>query len=207
MKLRNWWLSLSFFWKTFLFLVLLTSSVVALAEGILEPLAQNVLLQVSGGFQPWHEAIMWGVSIIIPSFACGFIFSRALAKKMDAMASAADKIARGNFSARIAVHDSSRDAFERLGKSFNAMAAALENLMENERRLLTDISHELRSPLARMSIALELMPLKHDTASRDQLLARLGKETAHMGELAEMLLAQGKERLQTLKAREETVIR
>lgn len=205
MRFRNWWTSLDFFWKTFLFLVILTTFVVALVEGLLEPLAESLLLRFSGGFQPWHEVIMWGVSIIIPSLACGLIFSRALARKMDAMAFAADTIARGNFAARIVAHDSSRDAFERLGKSFNEMAASLEKLRENERRLLADISHELRSPLSRMGIALELLPLKNDPAAREQLVARLEKEVIHMGEVVGGLLAQGKDRLLALKGEEEAV--
>ena len=205
MSIRNWCSSLSLFWKTFVFLVFLTTLVVGLAEGILEPAAQYLLLELSGGFKPWHEAIMWGVSIIIPSLLCGFIFSRALAEKVGAMATAADKLARGNFSIRIGVREPSRDAFEHLGKSFNAMASSLENLMANERRLLTDISHELRSPLARMGIALELMPLKKDETSREQLVARLDKEVSHMSALVELLLAQGRERLFSLGREDEIV--
>lgn len=205
MTLRNWWLSLSFFWKTFLFLGLLIAFVVTLVEGMLEPRIQGFLLRFSGGLQPWHEAIMWGVGIVIPSLICSLIFSRSLTKKMGAVASAMDKIAHGTFTVRIAVHDSSRDVFDRLGRSFNAMAVSLESLMENERRLLTDISHELRSPLTRMGIALELLPLKQEAAAREQLVARLEKETARMGDLVEVLLAQGRDRLLVLKSEETQV--
>ncbi len=172
---------------------------------LLEPLTERFLLRFSGGFHFWHEGIIWGISIIIPSFVAGYIFSRALAKKADSMAFAADQFARGNFASRIAVRDSSRDSFERLGKSFNDMASSLEGLIENERRLLADISHELRSPLFRMGIALELLPLKHDAESRQQLVARLEQEVGHMSELVALLLARGRGRLLALKVEEETL--
>ena len=202
---RSWWRSLSFFWKTFISLVFLTFLVVGLAEGVLEPLAEGALLSVSGGFQPWHEGIMWGVSIILPSLLCGYIFSRRLSAKMQAMASAADRLSRGNFASRLPVVAGSKDVFDQLAGSFNNMAQSLETLVVNERRLLTDISHELRSPLGRMGIALELLPLKQDPVIRQELLERLEKEVHQMGEMVGTLLYQGKERISAINGKEEPV--
>jgi len=42
-----------------------------------------------------------------------------------------------------------------LGRDFDAMAERLEAILESQKRLLRDVSHELRSPLARMGVALE----------------------------------------------------
>lgn len=196
---RRPWSRMTFFWKTFYCLVLVITIVVGLTEIVFEPFAKVILLRVSDGFKPWHEVILWAVSIIIPSLGCGFIFSRILARKLDAMAAAADRLALGDFSPRVHTDQDSQDSFSRLSRSFNDMAASLGRLMQNERRLLADISHELRSPLARMNIALALLPLKHDPLARLELQGRLEKEVEQMGQLVGLLLQQGRDRLSGLE--------
>lgn len=196
---RRLWSRLNFFWKTFCCLVLVITIVVGLTEIVFEPFAKVILLRASDGFKPWHEAILWAVSTIIPSLGCGFIFSRVLTRKLDAMAAAADRLALGDFSPRIDTDQDSQDSFSRLSHSFNDMAVSLGKLMQNERRLLADISHELRSPLARMNIALALLPLKHDPVARAELYDRLEKEVEQMGQLVGLLLQQGRDRLSGLE--------
>ncbi|SBW00870.1 putative Histidine kinase [uncultured delta proteobacterium] len=205
MKIRSWWRQLSFFWKTFLYLLISMLALVALVEGVAEPLAEDMLLSFSGEVRRWHDVLLWVASVIIPALACSYFFANALARKINAMASAAARMSRGNFAARLEVCPGSRDVFDRLAGSFNDMAQSLESLIADERRLLTDISHELRSPLARMHIALELLPLKEDGAERERLIRRLEKDVRHMNELVEMLLAQSRERLLALNAEEEAV--
>lgn len=205
MTFRDWWRRLNFFWKSFLFLLVLMFSTVALVEGIVEPLAEAVLLSYSGKLQRWHETLLGMGTVIFPVIVCGYVFAGVLSRRVNAMAAAAERVSRGNFAARLEVCPGSRDAFDRLAGSFNDMARSLESLIANERRLLTDISHELRSPLARMQIALELLPLKEDVAERERLIGRLEKDVRHMNELVEMLLGQGRERLLALNAEEEAV--
>jgi two-component system, OmpR family, sensor histidine kinase CpxA len=48
------------------------------------------------------------------------------------------------------------DEFGDLGRDFNAMAARIEDLLSSQRQLISDVSHEVRSPLARMNLALDL---------------------------------------------------
>jgi signal transduction histidine kinase len=61
---------------------------------------------------------------------------------------------RGSLSIRVATQR--QDEIGQLGRSFNQMAERLERLIVSERRLLRDISHELRSPLARLKVAVKL---------------------------------------------------
>jgi len=61
---------------------------------------------------------------------------------------------KGNLSVR--VRESRQDEIGQLGRSFNQMADRLQRLIVSERRLLGDISHELRSPLARLKFAIKL---------------------------------------------------
>jgi signal transduction histidine kinase len=70
---------------------------------------------------------------------------------------------RGNLSVR--VNTKRQDEIGQLGRSFDQMAERLEHLIANERRLLGDISHELRSPLARLKFAIKLARTSPDSKS------------------------------------------
>lgn len=70
---------------------------------------------------------------------------------------------QGNLSVRI--NTRRQDEIGQLGSSFNQMAERLERLIASERRLLGDISHELRSPLARLKFAIKLARTSADSKS------------------------------------------
>jgi signal transduction histidine kinase len=70
---------------------------------------------------------------------------------------------RGNLSVR--VNTKRQDEIGQLGHSFDQMAERLEHLIASERRLLGDISHELRSPLARLKFAIKLARTSPDSKS------------------------------------------
>ena len=68
---------------------------------------------------------------------------------------------QGNLSLRVQTRR--EDEIGQLGRSFNHMAERLEQMIVNERRLLADISHELRSPLARLKFAVKLARTSQDS--------------------------------------------
>ncbi|MCZ2156812.1 MAG: HAMP domain-containing histidine kinase, partial [Bryobacterales bacterium] len=72
------------------------------------------------------------------------------------------------------------DEFGKLAGTFDRMADRIQTLLSAEKRLLLDISHELRSPLARMSVALELLD---EPGERDAAKAQLRRETERLNEL------------------------
>lgn len=75
-----------------------------------------------------------------------------------------------------------RDELGELARSFDAMAAQLQGLMGSHKQLLRDVSHELRSPLARLTVALELArDTAGDAAQED--LSRIGREAERLNEL------------------------
>jgi len=101
---------------------------------------------------------------------------------------AANQLARGNLSVRVtpeALHR--KDELASLGKDFNHMAEQIDLLMTAKRRLIADISHELRSPLARLSVALGLAK-RTAAPEMDAALNRIERETQRLNELIGGLL-------------------
>jgi two-component system sensor histidine kinase CpxA len=72
-----------------------------------------------------------------------------------------------------------------VARAFNLMAAQIATLLSAERRLLQDVSHELRSPLARLGFAVELARTSPD---HEAALARIRKETDRLAQLVDELL-------------------
>jgi two-component system OmpR family sensor kinase len=80
-----------------------------------------------------------------------------------------------------------RDEIADLGEEFDEMARQLQKLVEAQRRLLHDVSHELRSPLARLQAAIGLA--RQDPRRLDASLARIEREAVRLDELVGEVLA------------------
>jgi signal transduction histidine kinase len=85
---------------------------------------------------------------------------------------------QGDLSVR--VQTQRQDEIGQLGRSFNQMAERLERLIVSERRLLGDISHELRSPLARLKFAIRLA---RTSADSDAALDRIERDVDRIASL------------------------
>jgi two-component system sensor histidine kinase CpxA len=89
------------------------------------------------------------------------------------------KLAGGDLSVRVSHGVTGRnDEIADLGRSFNSMAERVENLISSQRRLLSDISHEIRSPLQRMAVACELLRQKSkegDNRYEDRIELEIGR--------------------------------
>ncbi len=79
-----------------------------------------------------------------------------------------------------------RDEIGDLGRHFDGMAARLEQSIAAQRQLLHDVSHELRSPLARIEVAAELAKNRPDRAP--EALARIERESGRLDQLIEEVL-------------------
>jgi two-component system sensor histidine kinase CpxA len=100
-----------------------------------------------------------------------------------ALQKAVERFGRGDFSARTT--SQRRDELGQLSRAFNRMADRIETLLAAERRLLLDISHELRSPLARLGVAVELA---RSGDNLDSTLNRIQKESDRLNSLVGQLL-------------------
>jgi len=91
-------------------------------------------------------------------------------------------IARGQLSTRVAPHvGTRRDEIADLAREFVGMAAQLEKLWLAQQRLLHDVSHELRSPLTRLQVAVGL--LRQSPNERPEMLARVEREAGRLERL------------------------
>jgi two-component system sensor histidine kinase CpxA len=103
--------------------------------------------------------------------------------------SAARQLAGGDLAVRVADRRefSRRDELSDLARDFDHMATRTQSLVDGQQRLLADISHELRSPLARLSLALDLARRRvgADLPEHD----RIAREIARLDELIEQLLS------------------
>lgn len=100
------------------------------------------------------------IRFIIPLFISGslcWLLARSLIKPIVAIQHAAAKIGQGHYQTRVIQASSRQDELGALSKSFNRMAETLEINSSANQRLLADVSHELRSPLTRLQIALGLV--------------------------------------------------
>jgi two-component system, OmpR family, sensor histidine kinase CpxA len=98
------------------------------------------------------------------------------------------EFAGGNLSARVNSRlVKRRDEIAQLGRDFNLMAERLQSTLNAQHRLLGDISHELRSPLARMSVALELAR-KRAAQEAKSALDRIEHEAETLNEMIGHLL-------------------
>ena len=102
--------------------------------------------------------------------------------------SATKRLAEGDLSARVAPDLGHRhDELGVLGRDFDQMAERLEALVTSQNRLIADISHELRSPLARVNVALELVRSTAGPEAEEDL-DRIALETERLNTMIGQLL-------------------
>jgi len=121
-----------------------------------------------------------------------FVLVLLLVRPIERLRVAARSLANGELSARVAKPDGEErffggDEIQGLVHDFNFMAEQLERLVGAQKLLLRDVSHELRSPLARLSVALELAREEAPAAMMSHL-QRIEREAARLNQLIGQLL-------------------
>lgn len=134
-----------------------------------------------------QQLLRWGIAILISGLVC-YALTLYLIQPVLRIRSAASSIAGGDFSARATpVLAHRRDEMGELVRDFNQMAEQIERLMETQQQLLRDISHELRSPLARLTVALEIARNRSGTEAVSAL-NRIEQESERLNEMIGRLL-------------------
>jgi two-component system, OmpR family, sensor histidine kinase CpxA len=139
----------------------------------------------SGMFGAHGLPILFG--ILSSGLVC-YLLARYLTSPIVRLRAATQKLAEGDLAARAGMPESRRhDEMAELMRDFDRMAERLQKLVNAQRRLLTDISHELRSPLARLNVALELARQRSGSAA-GSALDRIDRETNRLNQLIQKLL-------------------
>lgn len=126
-------------------------------------------------------------ALIASGLVC-LLLTRHLATPIKKLQTAVRRFARGELSVRVGPQMGKRkDEIANLGKDFDAMATRIETLMNAHERLLRDVAHELRSPLTRLNVALEITK-KHTGEEAERFLKRIGEETDKLSRLITQLL-------------------
>lgn len=127
--------------------------------------------------------------VVVSIFLAGVISAlaaRHLVNPISKLQSAAQRLASGELDYRIgAALDSRKDEFTALGEDFDRMADQIGQLLAAQRQLMLDLSHELRSPLARIKVALELA---RGQRSPEELIERMDRDADRMDALIGELL-------------------
>jgi len=112
--------------------------------------------------------------------------SRSITRRIEQLAEGARRWGEGDLGHRVPVQG--RDEIAALASRFNQTAGAIEALLAQERQMLASASHELRSPLARIRMALELLSEEADPTRRSELSRRASEDIAELDTLVEELL-------------------
>ena len=139
------------------------------------------ILNALGG-NPWLRI---SLAVLISGMVC-FGLSRLMTNRLKDLQMASRRLAHGDLDTRLQVRDQGGDETDELARDFNSMAEQLQERIQAQKRLIGDVSHELRSPLARLRIALALA--QEDRANSDTYLIRIEQEAERLEQLIGQLL-------------------
>ncbi|WP_230474738.1 HAMP domain-containing sensor histidine kinase [Dyella monticola] len=122
--------------------------------------------------------------------AIGWWVARSVARPVEVMRTATRKMASGEFTTRVEKRWSSKhDELGQLARDFNGMAERIQILVAHDRGVLQDLSHELRSPLARLHLILDLAQHSSDPQDAAAHFQRAEQEIARMDRMTAEMLA------------------
>ncbi|MDD5405289.1 MAG: ATP-binding protein, partial [Sulfuricella sp.] len=112
------------------------------------------------------------------------ILARRISRPLAKLSAAVERVGQGN--APETLPESGPDELASLARTFNRMALQVQELLANRTTLLAGISHDLRTPLARMRLAVEMLPRGADTKLVDRLQHDLEEMNRLIGEFIEL---------------------
>ncbi len=135
------------------------------------------------GSSLWLRA---GLAVLVSGLVC-YLLSRLMTRRIGQLQVASRRLATGDLDTRLQVRRQGGDETDELARGFNSMAQQLQERIQAQKRLLGDVSHELRSPLARLRVALALAEKKPEKTP--DYLQRIEREVSRLEELIGQLLA------------------
>ncbi len=134
-------------------------------------------------YRPWVLVLL---AVVLVSLICWVPFVRQLTRSISEITKATGQIAEGQF--EIALSTKRRDELGKLSRAINRMAERLSSYVHGQKRFLSDVAHELCSPVARAQMAIGIL---RQRAQEDSLnyVEDLEEEVEHMSGLIGELLS------------------
>jgi signal transduction histidine kinase len=129
-----------------------------------------------GEFSPWRTpfGLGWMIALVGIAVALGvYPIVRRLTQRLEALQRGVQRWGDGDLSVRIT--EEGQDEVADLSKRFNASAERIEQLVRSHKSLLANASHELRSPLTRIRMGLELMGERPSPTAREEISRNIGE--------------------------------
>ncbi|KAF1066641.1 ATP-binding protein [Variovorax sp.] len=139
----------------------------------------------TSGFAPWRTpfGLGWMIALVGVAVALGvYPIVRRLTKRLETLQRGVQRWGEGDLSVRVT--EEGQDEVADLSKRFNASAVRIEQLVRSHKSLLANASHELRSPLTRIRMSLELMGDQPSPAAR----AEISRNIAELDQLIDEIL-------------------
>ena len=133
--------------------------------------------------------ILWTLKLgtLISAVLC-LLIAHYLTKPIEKLRDATHELAKGNLDIRAGENLGNRqDEIADLVRDFDSMAGELRNQIQSERNLLSGVSHELRSPIARMRLALTIARTAREP-ERKEMLDRLEQDAVQLDSMLEQIL-------------------
>lgn len=169
---------------------------IAVGRRLLLPNGEHTNLLVHA--RDFHPALhhmltdnIWAILgiLVLISGLISFLLARFISQPIILLRQATQKLADGDLSIRITPDlKKSQDESYLLAHDFDKMAQKLERTISSHKHLIQDISHELRSPVARLQLALELAQKKLNISDDQRDILRIKKEIAQINSIINTLL-------------------
>lgn len=135
---------------------------------------------------PWFEPpnlLPYYGAVVLVIVGMGAILAASLGRPIGRLHRVVERFGRGDYEARVQAQGV--DEIAQLSNAFDQMADRIVSLLASERRLLSDVSHELRSPLARLDVAIDLAMTSDDPGPT---LTRIRRDVDRLSQLVGELL-------------------
>ena len=136
---------------------------------------------------PAMRGVVWLVAFFAGMALLTRPVARGMSRRLEKLKRGADALAEGKLDTRVEVEG--RDEIAALATAMNGMAAQLQQLIRNRKELTAAVSHELRSPLARLKISLEMAAEPGiETGRRERHLNEVASDIEELESLIDTLL-------------------
>lgn len=161
-------------------------------------------LAVSQGLPEPGDFVVFGIGLVIVYLVALVIIiglSIRITRPLRHMSASMDRIASGEIEHRVEVKG--RGEVERMGESFNSMADRVATMLRGSKELLAGVSHELRSPLSRIKLSVEML---REAGAREKHLSSIEEDIDSLDGMVDELLTASRLDLGTATIKRESIV-